>query len=361
MKAIKVPEEIMRYIDKFSRVALGGLLLASVIIDRVAAQDENRPRRGLPFYGVADVEGALRNTQASLLSGKERAERDTGQTASSEFDRIMSTCGPSNDWQDVELYNGRKPTQRFVNDHQPAVAQIQWRSDLAATLRPRKIAEGNVSGERWCTGTLIASNLFLTAAHCFEPQDDLQGWQTPRHRDRGPGGTVRLLSAQELAPLMQVNFRYQVNGNDPRKRVREPDVYPIVRLVEYGFDHQAMPLDYAIVEIGTGSDGKQPDAKYAITAFDASETALAKADLLTIIQHPHGLPKKVLAGPKAGQDGEILLYKDLDTLGGSSGSGVLDDRGKVIAVHTNGGCTQFGGANRGVTLKAVRLVSQIVK
>lgn len=349
----------MRFVDRFFAIVVIGLLAALITSSPAAAQGEKHPRRGLPFFGAPNVEGALRNAQNSIPPDKERAERS--RTRSSEFDTIMSTCGRTNDWQEVELYDGRNPPQRFVNDRQPAVAQMQWRSDLSATLRPRDLDEGNVSGERWCSGTLIASNLFLTASHCFQPQDDAQGWQTPRHRSRGPDNAVRLLPAQELAPLMLLNFRYQVDGNDPGRRVRSPDVYPIVRLVEYGFDHPTHSLDYAIAEVGRGSDGALPNARYAITTFDASDSALDGASLLTIIQHPHGMPKKVMAGPKAGLDGEIVLYKDLDTLGGSSGSGVLNGDGRVIAVHIEGGCTEFGGANRGVTLKAVRTVSQIIR
>ena len=56
---------------------------------------------------------------------------------------------------------------------------------------------GNVAGQRWCSGTLIADDLFLSAAHCFEPT--LSGWKTPR---RTVGGVLRLMPAMEIAPLL---------------------------------------------------------------------------------------------------------------------------------------------------------------
>ena len=218
---------------------------------------------------------------------------------------------------------------------------------------------GNVEGIRWCTGTLIAKNLFLTAAHCLQPQTE--GWRTPARKvDSGGKILLEVLPAAELAPLMQLNFNYQVSAGDPQRRIRQADAYPIVKLVEYGFD---LPggLDYAIIEAAPGSDGKLPGETYGVTTFDTSDDALTRAQVLTLIQHPHGQPKKIMSGPKVGNEGNLLLYSDLDTLGGSSGSGVLSEEGKIIGVHTNGGCTSFGGANRGVTLKAIRSVSGIVR
>lgn len=329
-----------------------------------ARAGDGAPRRALPFFGVNDVEGEIGNSQN--LFGKEEgkaggAESGAGAAAgAAEFKRVMSTCGATNDWKDVELYEGTNPPVAFVNAHQAAVAQLQWRTDMAALL-PAEIEPGNVAGKRWCSGTLIAANLFLTAAHCLEPQDDVQGWQTPRGKERDAAGAPALLEPGRLAPLMQLNFRYQVDGADPKKRVRRPDVYPVLRVVEYGFSVAASPLDYAILEIGPGADGKSPAARYPVTAFDASDAALESARDVTIIQHPHGAPKKVMSGPKVEVKGAVISYRDLDTLGGSSGSGVLDERGHIIAVHTNGGCTKLSGANRGVTLNAIRKVSQIVR
>lgn len=344
-------------VSRFLIAALAYVMSLPALSPDAAAQTD-KPRRGLPFFGVHNIEKALRDAQDSAAAGDKR--ESATPASSSEFNRIMSTCGPTNDWADVELYKGAKPTPTFVNSRQPAVAQIQWRTDLAQKLGAG-FDPGNVAGERWCSGTLIAPNLFLTAAHCFEPSNDPQGWQTPRRKERASDGSVSLLSAQDLAPLMRLNFRYQLNGSDPQHRIREADVYPLVRLVEWGFDNPAKPLDYAIAEVGKGGDGLLPDARYTVTPFDASDAALSSAHLLTIIQHPHGEPKKIMAGPAAGLDGDILLYKDLDTLGGSSGSGVLADSGRLVAVHVEGGCSAFGGANRGVSLKAIRTVSQIIK
>jgi len=328
----------------------------------LAQQSADGPRRALPFYGVGSVAEALRDPVASA----QRLEKAGAPSA--EFRRIMSQCGKKLDWQEVELYTGTLggkpgPTRQFVNEHQSPVAQLQWRSDLATRLGANGIA-GNVAGVRWCTGTLIGSNLLLTAAHCFEPQNHLQGWQTPRRKLESPGPdgkSWRLLTAAELAPLIQLNFNYEVNGDDPLHRVRRADIYPIVRLREYGFGNADNPVDYAIVEVGPDNRGQLPSDKFGVMEFDAGDAALKNATFLTMIQHPHGEPKKIMAGAVAGMSNNgLLLYKDLDTLGGSSGSGVIAETGKLIAVHVQGGCMEYGGANRGVPLTTIRKVSHII-
>ena len=286
---------------------------------------EKKPRRALPF-GKGNVAEALRSPQASAgtAPGAPAAPAAARSAAAAEISRVMSTCGATNDWAEVELYEGANPSTTFVGDRQRAVAQIQWKADIG-TILGATVDPGNVAGERWCSGTMISPNQFLTAAHCFQPVDD-PIWQTPREKAPGPGGATKLLPAQTLAPLFHLNFLYQINGSDPQRRLRTPEQYPVLRLLEYGFDHAAKPLDYAIVEVGPGADGQLPGNKHAITAYDASDAGLAAAQRVTIIQHPHGEPKKIMAGPNAGMDGDILLYRDLDTLGGSSGSGVRRHR-----------------------------------
>ena len=48
--------------------------------------------------------------------------------------------------------------------------------------------------------------------------------------------------------------------------------------------------------------------------------------------------------------GAIVLYYRVDTMGGNSGSPVIqEETGAVMGIHTNGGCTTTGGANYGTS------------
>jgi V8-like Glu-specific endopeptidase len=56
----------------------------------------------------------------------------------------------------------------------------------------------------------------------------------------------------------------------------------------------------------------------------------------------------------------MMTYTDIDTQGGSSGSGVLDVKGRVVGVHVLGGCTENGGANEAVSLHSIGKVSKVL-
>lgn len=45
-----------------------------------------------------------------------------------------------------------------------------------------------------------------------------------------------------------------------------------------------------------------------------------------------------------------ILYYDVDTMGGNSGSAIINDQGAIIGIHTHGYCSEEGGANQGTLL-----------
>lgn len=247
-----------------------------------------------------------------------------------------TVCGLTEDFQEVESYNGADGVSRaFVDRHQAAVGQIQWKSDLAS----RYASPGSVNGARWCSGTLLPGNRFLTAGHCFNNSGG--GWTYPKNAN---GVT---LTSEEIATEMVVNFNYQ---KDSSGNVRAAQTFNISSIVERNLNG----LDYAIVQLAGNPGAQFPRARVA--GSDASA-----GDTIAIIGHPAGRPKQIDAGTVSSLSGSAIYYGDLDTLGGNSGSGIVRaSDGMVVGVHTNGGCTANGGNNFGMRLSSLLAASDIL-
>ncbi|WJI42192.1 trypsin-like peptidase domain-containing protein [Mesorhizobium sp. C120A] len=241
-------------------------------------------------------------------------------------------------------------SQDYVRANEPSTVQLQWLNETSIRSRLPNDFPGNVSGQRWCTGTLITDTLVLTAGHCFEIQDKY-GWTSPYKR--GINHERIYAEPSVIATLFVANFEYQVDKDTGQ--IRTPKVFPVVRLVEL----EQGKLDYSIVELGRDPEGKLPGDRIAPASL--SQQAPQEGDVVGIIQHPQGEPKKIEAGRLLSAAGNTLLYDDIDTWGGSSGAGIRDGSGKLIGVHTNAGCTSTKnhseGANKGVKIRALAAVS----
>jgi hypothetical protein len=257
-----------------------------------------------------------------------------------------SICGLSNDLQDVELYDGTLGVSiDFVRQFSRPVGQFQWLDNLAEMFSKPNESAGNVNGVRWCSGGLVAPNLFLTAGHCF----DRKGGTWIR-----PSRNGEVVSEKELATLMKVNFNFQLDGTT--NLVRPDDSYPVIGMVEFRLGQ----LDYAVVELGKNKDGEIPGNKYGFFTPSAADIT-PPGSILCVIQHPNKQPKKIEAGTLLKTEAGLIYYNSIDTLGGSSGATVLNgDTGEIVGVHTNGGCKEFNGANFGVAIGPIRLFSSVL-
>lgn len=331
------------------RFIAGTAVLAFIGLSSTMAQSQQADsifgRYALPFPGKTD-----RLTEAVA-----------GSELNTEIDRqidlksaIESECGIRDDSQFVEAYNGQfsdggfSPSIDFVMNHQPSTGQIQWNSDLAEKYPP-PASPGNVTGVRWCSGTLIADDLFLTAGHCFNQSGG--GWKRPTIQ---VNNQPVVIDQHEIAQNMHINFNYQFKGNT--NSLREPVEFPIIELLEPWQGN----LDYAIVRVGRNAEGKTAGSMFGVRSIAKSSPPDGMG--ITIIQHPNGNPKRVEAGTIVQKTSTLLHYGDLDTYGGASGSGVLSDSGEIIGVHVLGGCTAFGfGTNKATSVEAIRKVSEIIQ
>jgi hypothetical protein len=177
----------------------------------------------------------------------------------------------------------------------------QYRGDIAS-VQDREDAVALIDGD--CTGTLIAAQagpVVLTAGHCV---------------------------ASGERTLVAFNVEDQPDG-DP--------------LVTNGtVIEQSVEPDYALI----GLDQLPASAPTLLTT--------RSSDRVAIIQHPRGGPKVIAEGELAAECAPVIYYTDLDTLAGSSGAGVLNQQGYLLAIHTDGDCAQDGGgANMGWTAASI--------
>jgi V8-like Glu-specific endopeptidase len=218
-----------------------------------------------------------------------------------------SICG-TDDMEHVNDYKGDlgQPVE-FVKKHQGAVAALAMGSPE--------------NSRKFCSGTMISEDLFLTASHCVDPSITTKF--AVFNYEKAPGATSEVLPQEHVQIESIVEDR--ING-----------------------------LDFAILKLA----GK-PGLKYGFTPVRAALPE--NGHLLTIIQHPKGKVKMIESGPKVGESGAYMQYADLDTEPGSSGSGVLDDTGALVGVHTNGGCSSNGGSNKGVKMSEIAKGSKVIQ
>ncbi len=216
---------------------------------------------------------------------------------------LPSPCPGSGDFQHVLDYDGSLgQTRAFVDQHKGPV--------------------GRIASNQLCTGTLISRDLFLTAGHCIDAitvgssKVDFNYEKLPGSNEIAVTTSVRITSVVE-------------DGRSPHN------------------------LDYAIFQLeGT------PGSRFGSATIE--EFPPAAAHLITIIQHPQGQLKQVEVGHIQSLTEDAILYDDLDTEHGSSGSGILDDAGQLVGVHSGGDCAS-GGPNVGIRMDRIIAASPTVR
>ncbi|RYZ05958.1 MAG: trypsin-like serine protease [Myxococcales bacterium] len=198
-------------------------------------------------------------------------------------------------------------------------------SYVAANKRPvAAISHASDENIATCTGTLIGTNLFITAAHCFQsygyvPED----WGVYFNHEYVAGEDSDLQPVQSFA-VTEV-LEHVDNYND---------------------------LEYAVLRLG-GDPGA------AFGWADLRENPASVGEVAAIIGHPASRPKQVDAGHLQAPFTTNTVAYDVDTLARSSGSGVLDAAGKLIAIHTTGHTTPE--YNHGARISAILAASPLLR
>lgn len=292
-----------------------------------------------------------------------------------------SACLAATPLYDIGDYPDAQTVPRdIVQRMQRATVRISLRGldEMNAVIKDRlKIGEfslnafyaGAISKAGFCTGTLIASNIVLTAGHCVSPRywagelnalpPELNGKdREARLRGQPAGRKDPFFKAAELAPLMKVDVNYQLTAVANAGGMAPEPMFSVgvAELVDW---HYVMPVedapferDFAILRLEPNAF---PLAQYAIGLSRVGGASIRSNMALAIIQHPQGGLKKVAAGNLKARKGQKLTYGNISTDGGSSGAGILNAAGRLVGIHNRGGCSleDATSANAGTAITAI--------
>ncbi|UJR81965.1 trypsin-like serine peptidase [Sandaracinus amylolyticus] len=155
-----------------------------------------------------------------------------------------------------------------------------------------------------CSGTLIDDDLYLTAGHCVETEEECRA--------------------------LRFVFDYAYASDGVLETIGEDDVYGCRRLVAHRYQDSPW-RDHSIIQLDRPVVGRTPAT--------LRRGAVTQGEPLVLIGYPDVIPMKIDASghvndPRAAELDRF--YASVDAFGGNSGSGVFDAEGQLVGVLSGG-------------------------
>jgi hypothetical protein len=208
----------------------------------------------------------------------------------------------------------------------------------------RRTAMIEVSGQPRGTGFLVGADLLLTAAHVIDPRH----WPpSPQQPVEAVFDYVPMPGRSQAEIGARVPVAAFVTGSLPTPG--EVGGWP------ENWDAPADRLDFALLKLGTKapppSDQQAAASHRGAYRIEATEYDFPRSPLLLVVQHPLGDFKRytfIKNPPEPNGGGTRIRYRG-NTLQGSSGSPIVDIRGRLVGLH------HFSqrGQNQGVPISII--------
>lgn len=249
-----------------------------------------------------------------ITSPEERGKKDEFlKTVLDNFrtGNITNDKGPSadEDWQEPESPDQLEKLMGIASTLQPISFLEQG---LICARAVARIVVGNTVG----TGFLVANNYLITNNH--------------------------VLPNSAVAATAKVQFNYQQNWLGSDLQFDSLALDPDAGFVTSTDKSANKLLDFTIVKMAE-------DVNAVCGALSFSDEPAQKDDFVSIIQHPAGGPKQIALyhNVVTFANDRIVQYLT-DTLPGSSGSPVFNDKWEVVALHHSGGWIKEPGLAKSV-------------
>tara|TARA_B100001971_G_scaffold215185_1_gene259355 strand:- start:24913 stop:25656 length:744 start_codon:yes stop_codon:yes gene_type:complete len=182
-----------------------------------------------------------------------------------------------------------------------------------------------------CTVTMISETCGISAGHCL-PVLKYAEFNTPLSEE----GQAQASDPRDMYPVIESSIKYQDEG--PGK-------------------------DWAVFKLGANSiTGKLPGAVQGYHDVSFKRPSRGTTLRITGYGRDNDDPDKNFAQQtNTGKlktvgsifFGSTMLTHTVDTMGGNSGSTIINEKTQeVIGVHTHGGCAVDGGSNKGTLISA---------